>query len=227
MEELLTSSAVAATAEVLAYNSTYYQEIGFIEPFLAAYVYTDYVGWVLAYVTLTLPILVVLIAVFSKVYYAREFLVILLGLSVNELVNFLLKIAVKDPRPHNAPVSYLHHSYGFPSSHAQAAFFLAVVLLFAIRKRWALSPNGVQYRLRLRPGWTLFWTIVLVLWAPLVAFSRYYLHYHTLIQVVVGAFLGTVFGWLWWSVWWFALNESQLIVRDRWLFIWNPSSWRR
>lgn len=95
---------------------------------------------------------------------------ILLGLVINELTNVALKYTVRDPRPSTCGFP----DYGFPSSHAQQMFFFAVVLSRYATRRTAKDALFVL--------------------ALFVAWSRYYLGFHDIKQVVGGSVIGTVIG---------------------------------
>lgn len=67
-------------------------------------------------------------------------------------------------------------SFGFISSHAANTFALALLTLLWIRKRW--------------------FTILMIFWALLVAYSRVYLGVHYPGDVMAGAIWGAACGWL-------------------------------
>ncbi len=65
--------------------------------------------------------------------------------------------------------------YGFVSSHATNSFNVALLSLLFIRKRW--------------------FTILIILWALTVSYSRIYLGVHYPGDVICGAMLGALIGW--------------------------------
>jgi undecaprenyl-diphosphatase len=64
--------------------------------------------------------------------------------------------------------------YGFVSSHAANTFAIAWFGLWFLRKRW--------------------WTVLLLLWASFVSYSRIYLGVHFPADILVGAFVGILSG---------------------------------
>lgn len=66
--------------------------------------------------------------------------------------------------------------YGFVSSHATNSFYVALFSLLFIRKRW--------------------FTILMVLWASVVGYSRIYLGVHYPGDVICGSLLGALIGWI-------------------------------
>jgi undecaprenyl-diphosphatase len=65
--------------------------------------------------------------------------------------------------------------YGFVSSHATNSFNVALLSLLLIRKRW--------------------FTILIILWAMTVGYSRIYLGVHYPGDVICGSMLGALIGW--------------------------------
>ncbi|CAF5212503.1 unnamed protein product, partial [Rotaria magnacalcarata] len=86
----------------------------------------------------------------------------------------------------------LYEVHGMPSDHAQTFFyFMTYLAIFVILKsQMPGSPHIRSIRNRV-----LVFTQLIV--AVIVAYSRVYLHYHTVAQVVVGAFFGTALGCGW------------------------------
>eukprot|EP00879_Flechtneria_rotunda_P014408 GHRR01015055.1.p1 GENE.GHRR01015055.1~~GHRR01015055.1.p1 ORF type:complete len:150 (+),score=43.14 GHRR01015055.1:344-793(+) len=84
----------------------------------------------------------------------------------------------------------LCHSHGMPSSHTSMMFcYLAITSFLAImawRQRTSVSRIVSAFE-----------QLVLAATAAGVGYSRVYLGYHSLDQVLAGAAVGTVFGLLW------------------------------
>lgn len=169
----------------------------------------DSFGAFLGYMSLSIQFLAAALLISSLIVQSKFLLAITIGYFLDELVNFLLKIAIRQPRPINSPVT----GYGFPSSHAQGAFFLLTIITITMLIN--LEPFGkpIHSRKWHYENWWFFTLIIKVIswrvfeivailimatWAVFVAYSRYYLHYHTSEQVIVGCALGFSFGWLYW-----------------------------
>lgn len=71
---------------------------------------------------------------------------------------------------------FVHTNYSFPSGHTSRAFFLAVILIFLLKKKWM--------------------TVVCSLLAITMLISRVYLGEHWLSDTIGGAFLGSSIGLL-------------------------------
>ena len=78
--------------------------------------------------------------------------------------------------------------YGFVSSHAANTFGLATLLFLWVKRRW--------------------FTILMLVWAALVGYSRIYLGVHYPGDVLFGSLLGMGCGWLTWYI--FNLMLSKL-----------------
>ncbi|CAK9438557.1 uncharacterized protein LODBEIA_P27810 [Lodderomyces beijingensis] len=139
-----------------------------------------------------------LLPIYIMVFYLSWFLVtreiepviIVAGHLCSEVVNKVMKLIFKNPRPdfHRefGAINGKGHvlNYGMPSAHAQFIGFFAAyyscVLLFKIEhlKKWHRRTGS----------------LVLMMVAFGVAGSRIYLQYHTWQQVVVGVVVGVIFG---------------------------------
>lgn len=129
-----------------------------------------------------------------------------------EALNFLLKRLIKEERPKRMSPSRLRKSlyayiavemngkgYGMPSSHAQyTAFFSLYLMLFLLLRHRPLpaSPSHRPFTLSQRA----LLSLLALLCAAIVAWSRIYLNYHTLPQVLVGFGAGVVSALGWFGV---------------------------
>ncbi len=77
--------------------------------------------------------------------------------------------------------SYRGGLYGTVSAHAATCFSIAVFSACALRRR--------------------IYTILILLWALLVAYSRIYLGVHFPLDILYGAAMGSIFGWGAYAVW--------------------------
>jgi len=138
----------------------------------------------------------------SKLHSKRDIknFLILSGLVINEALSLAIKKVVKQPRPiEKCQLLDTCDSYGWPSSHTQCMFFfLGLHLCLASRQQ----PPGAKWA---PPGWmdkliSLLETVTLAISSFLVGYSRHYLSYHTLEQVLVGAVIGLFFSLIWSSL---------------------------
>ncbi|XP_046734717.1 dolichyldiphosphatase 1-like [Diprion similis] len=116
------------------------------------------------------------------------------GVVVNEVVNFSLKHAIREARPIRREVIYTE--YGMPSAHTQFMWFFATYATIFVFVRLHHNNNStVSER---------FWRITIIAScvgvATLVAFSRIYLQYHSIAQVLCGVIVGIFVGSIWFLV---------------------------
>ncbi|WVN85554.1 uncharacterized protein L203_100702 [Cryptococcus depauperatus CBS 7841] len=143
---------------------------------------------------LSLSPIFLFVSYFTLLIFNRRLTILVLagGQIANELLSWGLKRLLKGKRP------FIDHAelgagYGMPSSHAQAAGFLAAWgLAYSI-----LHNAGNGRRLpattirRWRNGLYIF---ALLTWSVGVSYSRYHLCYHTSVQIIAGYLIGVVFG---------------------------------
>lgn len=108
------------------------------------------------------------------------------GQIANEILNSLIKIVLKVPRPHSPVINMPEDSYGMPSAHSQyMGYFSAVIIADCL-----VSTKLAWFRRLAR--------VALVLsMSALTMFSRYYLHYHTPGQIFAGYFCGCAMACAW------------------------------
>mmetsp|Transcript_10175 Transcript_10175/g.13346 ORF Transcript_10175/g.13346 Transcript_10175/m.13346 type:complete len:222 (-) Transcript_10175:140-805(-) len=142
----------------------------------------DALGKFLSLVTLSPIYIVVMYA--SLVVFNRDLQV--LTMSVGQLLNLglnqILKKIINQPRPPGAD----KEDSGMPSDHSQFLFFFAAYFSFCMTNRLSGSAVGQS-----------FFAFAVHLLALGTAYSRVYLGYHTVSQVVVGGGIGSVVGILW------------------------------
>jgi dolichyldiphosphatase len=156
----------------------------------------DPLGWLCALLSCA-PIFAV-VGVSTLIASRRDLATIslFLGQLLNEALNAVLKRALRQPRP----PSHLRHSandYGMPSAHAQFCFFLAVYLALWAYRHWHVGS-----------AWRGLVVVAFVCGGVAVTYSRVYLKYHSVSQVLAGVTCGAACGAAW-----FAFVEAWLRPR--------------
>lgn len=144
------------------------------------YAVSSVIIWVPLYLT---------ILIWLAIKYRRKFIIILLFIILaatlaDQMSVHLFKNIFHRLRPcHEPSLEGLVHlidgkcggMYGFVSSHATNSFNVALLSLLFIRRRW--------------------FTILIILWALIVGYSRIYLGVHYPGDVICGSILGAFIGW--------------------------------
>ncbi|CAF97127.1 unnamed protein product, partial [Tetraodon nigroviridis] len=107
------------------------------------------------------------------------------GLILNEVVNWVFKHILREPRP--------CAEYGMPSSHSQLIWFFVVYFFLFLYLRMHQTNNARCVDLL----WRHILSIILLGLALSVSYSRVYLLYHTWGQVIYGGVAGSTFGIIW------------------------------
>jgi membrane-associated phospholipid phosphatase len=139
----------------------------------------DYVG---LFAPIILCILTIII-IFNKTTYLLFFIV---GFILNNILNILLKLAIKEPRPINDTLlikagtangkRYNFDKYGMPSGHAQMCGFVLAYILLVL--------NNVYVT-------TLYIIITII-----SLYQRYKYKNHSILQLIVGLFIGLLVGYI-------------------------------
>ena len=141
----------------------------------------DHLGKLLAYVTLT-PVYIMAMYT-TLLLFRRDYstLFSFSGQMINLVLNKVLKKIFDQPRPgDNSDLS----DSGMPSNHSQ---FMGYICTYYIIQFLFNSPKlTVVYRL--------FYSLLLCTLCLAVCYSRHYLEYHTVDQIIVGALIGSSFG---------------------------------
>ncbi|KAH6904810.1 phosphatidic acid phosphatase type 2/haloperoxidase [Coprinopsis sp. MPI-PUGE-AT-0042] len=145
----------------------------------------SFFAFALALVTLS-PIL--LMASYAALaFQSREYLILVMwvGQTFGEGLNLVIKSIIKEPRPNQG----LADGYGFPSSHSQYMGYFTTFLICHLwfRHRFASTGSIVIDRV-----WRSTVYLALSAWAGLVAYSRYYLGYHSPRQIAWGLAIGSL-----------------------------------
>lgn len=114
----------------------------------------------------------------SWTWGSREILLILCTVVMNNIVNTLVKFLIKRPRPCqnemlDSTIRILEDcgsSYSFFSAHSSNAFCLAICTAFFFRNK--------------------YYTVLMLLWATLVAYSRIYVGKHYPLDLMFGISFG-------------------------------------
>ncbi|KAJ7334252.1 hypothetical protein DFH08DRAFT_880627 [Mycena albidolilacea] len=119
----------------------------------------------------------------------REYLIIMMwaGQLAGEVLNLALKHAIKQNRPSYSAAN----GYGFPSSHSQYMGYFASFLMLHLYFRHRFSTTGSRI---VDQAWRIAIYLALLLWALVVAYSRFYLRYHSVAQILWGLGIGVALG---------------------------------
>ncbi|GLB41666.1 putative acid phosphatase homologues [Lyophyllum shimeji] len=133
--------------------------------------YDDSSLFSLALALITLSPILLMASYAALAVQTREYVIIVMwaGQLAGEVLNWLLKHAIKEERP----IESIGNGYGFPSSHSQFA------------------STGYPILDQL---WRMIVHLGLAAWAAIVAYSRYYLGYHNANQILWGIAIGLTLG---------------------------------
>ncbi|OWZ62998.1 hypothetical protein AYX15_04920 [Cryptococcus neoformans] len=145
---------------------------------------------------LSLSPIFLFVSYFTLLIFTRRISIAFLasGQLANEVLSWVLKRIFKGERP------YIGHGevgtgYGMPSSHSQAAGFLAA---WGIGYALTHEDRNEQVRSvraeKVRKWRTRVYVFALLLWSVGVSYSRFHLHYHSPAQIIAGYLAGLVFG---------------------------------
>lgn len=162
------------------------------------YVNGDLIGQFLAYITLA--------PIYVGCYYLTlivsrrdiQTMLICVGQVLTVLINYILKRIIKQPRPND--LNPEADDFGMPSNHAQfIGYFCGIYCIYLMR-----IPSTTLSRML-----KCIYVSTLQLFGVLVCFSRYYLKYHSLPQVVWGYFTGICLS----VIWYLAIKKTNNLVR--------------
>ncbi len=144
----------------------------------------------------------------------------IIGVSLNELTNILLKILIKQDRPKNDKandykanddkanddkdklLSSNIQRYGMPSGHAQSVSFSTMFIYLSLHN--------------------IYLTSIFIIISFIAIFQRVYLNFHTLKQVIVGMLVGSFLSYLFYKL---ALkNYFPIIHKYKFLLLLFPIS---
>jgi len=173
----------------------------------------DLFGKLLAYSSL-LP-LAILVGFVTLILFRRDLhtITFFIGLLFNEFVNYVLKHIIKQPRPITRENMY--NENGMPSSHSQFLWFFSVYMFLFIWVRLQHITNS-------KSVWFSKLMVSLGCFAAalIVTFSRVYLLYHSVSQVIVGSLIGALLGLLWFLLTNYILTPWFQTVASWWVCEW-------
>ena len=165
----------------------------------------DIIGLILAWSSL-FPVFV-LSGFITHIYFRREIHTIsfFIGIFINELVNLILKYTVREPRP----ASYhtvLNVEFGWPSSHSQFTWFFMIYIIYFIYFRFHTNDDILD------TVWKHSMSVFCIIFAFIVSFSRYYLAYHTVNQVLWGSVIGIICACAWFALTHFVFTPFYPVI---------------
>ncbi|CAI4062221.1 hypothetical protein SKDZ_07G2890 [Saccharomyces kudriavzevii ZP591] len=190
-----TAAAINPNPNVIPFDDTY-----------ILYDSHDFLSFLSAYFSL-MPILV-LAFYLSWFIITRELeaCIVAFGQVMNEIFNNVIKNIIKQPRPVSFGASFqndtIRSGYGMPSAHSQ---FMGFCFAYNSLKIYTLWRNLNFFE-------KCIFSSGLALLSFCVCFSRVYLHYHNLDQVIMGFSVGALAG----SVYFFILG----VIRELGLINW-------
>ncbi|KAL0273982.1 UNVERIFIED_CONTAM: hypothetical protein PYX00_006530 [Menopon gallinae] len=116
-----------------------------------------------------------------------------IGTIFNEFLNLILKHIFCEARP--VFRNSLYTEYGMPSSHSQFMWFFTTYIVYFVFIRLQHMNNKTT----LETIWRTALTVVCLLAAMAVTYSRIYLQYHTWNQVLTGILVGFIFASIWFA----------------------------
>lgn len=148
----------------------------------------DVLGYLLAITTLA-PIYIA--AAYCTLLVTQrnvDIVLILLGQTINLVLNKVLKKVIAQPRPEGCDLK----DWGMPSNHSQFVAYACATFSLLLARHMIKSRLLVR-----RPIFRVLFISAAIVLCLCVCTSRVYLKYHTIEQVVVGALVGACAGWVW------------------------------
>merc|ERR1712071_281465 len=175
-----------------------------LKQFVVEYEDGDDFGKILAWISM-FPF-VLLFGTISVTYVKRDFksAVFLAGLGVSLIVNKCLKELIQQPRP-DSEHTFKNTNHGMPSDHTQfMMFFTVYYVLFCIHEKSGEKSTKKGEKVVEMDNFELIIKNLECLGlcgiSAIVAFSRVYLRYHTIEQVLAGGSIGALLALVYFSV---------------------------
>lgn len=150
----------------------------------------DFIGYTLAFISLA-PF-AILVSFVTLILFKRELdtIFFFIGQLVNELMNHVLKIIIREQRPLQVlKASHSPKSFGNPSSHSQFISFFTFYSIIFICIKMRNKPTYFKYPI----------SFILLSSMALVIYSRIYLLYHFWNQCLLGLLCGFLFAVVWFN----------------------------
>lgn len=165
---------------------------------LVEYREDDRFGFLMAWISM-IPVLLP-VALVTAMVLRRDLTTIFfsMGVVLTEISNAVLKRTFQQPRPIKDSLFQggNHGKFGMPSDHSQHIFYMATFFILLVINRIHIKTNNKNYQYMLKGSLILGAEVC----ALLVAYSRVYLEYHTVEQVIVGGAIGRVSGAVWFFI---------------------------
>ena len=123
-----------------------------------------------------------LILLISTYFKTTRSISVLMMVFIENFIVEILKNNLRDPRPNYK----CNHQFGNPSNHT--SFFTCIVFWFIIEEIFTPFKFQCKYKVYFYP---------LFIFYPFIIYSRYYLHYHSIEQIIYGFFLGIFVASFW------------------------------
>ena len=142
------------------------------------------------------PVVFLLLCLAAYLRTSRSLLLLALVFIENFIV-VALKLIIQEPRP-----NYLcNYEYGFPSNHS--CFFTCILFWFILEEFYTPKVLQIKYKSIL---------IIFAIIYPFILYSRYYLHYHSIKQIIGGFIFGVFF-----AITWFYFCIKYILVTENFI----------
>ena len=142
------------------------------------------------------PVVFLLLCLAAYFRTSRSALILAL-VFIENIIVFFLKMIFQEPRP-----NYLcNNEYGFPSNHS--CFFTCIIFWFILEELF--TPEILRFKYK---GFLIIFGIIY----PCILYSRYYLNYHSIGQILGGFLFGILF-----TCCWFFFSINYILVSDNFI----------
>lgn len=136
------------------------------------------------------PIILFSLALVLLRHKRKMLFIYIIGSVINVIVNYLLKMIIKEPRPveDNINLEWTQinekrentDKYGMPSGHAQITWFSTIFVFLVLKDfKWLLFFMAISLN---------------------TVFQRFKYNNHTLLQLIVGSIVGLTLGYLFYKI---------------------------